>query len=188
MSRPDQPDVPLILPRLEGPALSMRAFRGDDVDAIREAGRDRLVPLITTVPEDADQEQALAFIRRQHDRLRRRAGYSFAIADADDVAIGQIGLWLRDERHGRASIGYWLRPSARGRGLAAAALAVLCDWACTLPQLNRLELYVEPWNEASWRTAERAGFVREGLMRSWQIVDGTPRDMYMYSLLTATQR
>ncbi len=66
-------------------------------------------------------------------------------------------------------------------------LGVLCDWARTLPQLNRLELYVEPWNEASWRTAERAGFEREGLMRSWQVVDGTPRDMYRYALLTAAR-
>jgi len=49
--------------------------------------------------------------------------------------------------------------------------------------MQHLELYVEPWNVGSWRTAEHAGFQREGLMRSWQELGGLRRDMYMYALL-----
>ena len=98
--------------------------------------------------------------------------------------VEQIGLWLQIENQGRASIGYWIRPSARKRGYATDAISALAGWARTLPQLHRLELYVEPWNEGSWRAAERAGFEREGLMRSWQPVGGVHRDMFMYSMLT----
>jgi RimJ/RimL family protein N-acetyltransferase len=58
-------------------------------------------------------------------------------------------------------------------------------WALTVLGVPRLELYAEPWNEASIRTAESAGFVREGLLRSWQEVAGKRRDMYMYSLLNS---
>lgn len=47
---------------------------------------------------------------------------------------------------------------------------MLSDWGLALPGVHRLELYVEPWNEGSWRTAERAGYTREGLLRSWQQV------------------
>ena len=50
-----------------------------------------------------------------------------------------------------------------------------------LPGIDRLELYVEPWNVASIRTAERARFRREGMLRSWRCVGGQPKDMYMYS-------
>ena len=50
--------------------------------------------------------------------------------------------------------------------------------------LDRLELYVEPRNEGSWRAAEQAGYRREGLMRAWGRVAGEPRDMFMYSQLT----
>ena len=56
-------------------------------------------------------------------------------------------------------------------------------WGLSLPEIHRLELYVEPSNEGSWRAAERAGYVREGLLRSWQPVGGHRRDMYMYSRL-----
>ena len=42
---------------------------------------------------------------------------------------------------------------------------------------------MEPWNEASIRIAEQAGFRQEGLLRSWQEVGGERKDMLMYSLL-----
>ncbi|TFC54083.1 N-acetyltransferase [Cryobacterium sp. TMT2-15-1] len=94
--------------------------------------------------------------------MHTRTGYSFAIADENDVAVGQIGLCVEHECHGCVSVGYWIRPSARNRGYAADAIDAVVDWARTLGQLHRLELYVEPWNEGSWRAAERAGFQREG--------------------------
>jgi ribosomal-protein-alanine N-acetyltransferase len=75
--------------------------------------------------------------------------------------------------------------SARGRGAAGHAVAAIARWAFTGLRIPRLELYVEPWNQASIRTAERAGFRREGLLRSWQEVGGQRRGMYMYSLLPA---
>lgn len=44
-----------------------------------------------------------------------------------------------------------------------------------------VELYIEPWNTASVRTAEKAGFVREGILRSHQEIDGMRRDMLLCS-------
>lgn len=46
-----------------------------------------------------------------------------------------------------------------------------------------MELYVEPWNEGSWKTAENCGYMREGLLRSWEEIGGVRKDMYMYSRL-----
>ncbi|MFB7252541.1 hypothetical protein [Microbacterium sp. NPDC056234] len=42
------------------------------------------------MPTTTDEAEVLAFIERQHERLRDRAGYAFAIADSDDKAIGHI--------------------------------------------------------------------------------------------------
>ncbi len=38
---------------------------------------------------------------------------------------------------------------------------------------------------ASIRTAERARFQREVLLRSWQLVGGQPKDMFVYSRIRA---
>ena len=176
--------LPKQLPVLVHGQVRLRAFRGTDVEIVLSAGADPLIPLITTVPTSGRREDALAYIERQHERLASGAGYSYAIAETvTDEAVGQIGLWLHDYRHGRASIGYWIAPSQRRRGHATAAIRAVSGWAFTLPGIARLELYVEPWNEGSWRAAERAGFRREGLLRSWQAVGQERRDMYMYSML-----
>src|ERR1700761_1998572 len=160
----------------------LRPFTLADFGAVREASGDSYIPLITTVPAAFTEDEGHRFIERQLSRAAQGTGYSFAIADAGtDRGVGQVGLWLKDLGEGRASIGYWVVRSARGRRAAASALQALALWALDDLQVPRLELYVEPWNMASIKTAERAGFQREGLLRSWQEVGGTRKDMYMYA-------
>lgn len=167
-------------PCIEGHVVRLRDFRTDDVALVVSASADPVIPLITTVPAAADEEAAQQYIARQNTRLTSGVGYAYAIARTlDDVAIGYIGLTHLEE--GRASIGYWIGSDHRGRSYAAVALRLLGDWALADLALPRLELYAEPWNEASIRTAEAAGFEREGLMRSWRSVGGARRDMWMYS-------
>ncbi len=47
----------------------------------------------------------------------------------------------------------------------------------------RLHLFVEPWNVASARTAEAAGFRREAFLRGWERIDGEQRDAESFALL-----
>ena len=172
------------MPRLDAGGFVLRAFDFDDAPLVREAAADPFIPLITTVPPNGTAEEIRAFIARQHNRSATGQGYSFAIAERHtDRAVGQIGLWLDNIRHGRASIGYWIVASQRRRGIAATALRAITEWGFSLPEVDRLELYVEPWNTGSWRTAEGAGYEREGLLRGWQEIGGVRRDMFMYALL-----
>jgi ribosomal-protein-alanine N-acetyltransferase len=176
--------APLVLPTLVGDAVRLRAFSPADLPLVREATTDPLIPLITSVPAFGDDAACLAYLARQADRLATGVGYAFAVADrTTDVAVGHAYLGLRDLDLGRAAAGYWVAGSHRGRGLAADALRTLVRWALTVPGVDRVELYVEPWNVASARTATNAGFVREGLLRSWQAVGGERRDMDMYAVV-----
>ncbi len=172
------------LPLLAASPFVLRGFREDDLPAVREAAADPVIPRVSSVPSPYDDRAGRRYLRTQQRRLRDGFGYSFAIAEeAGDRAVGSLGVWLRDLDRGRVSIGYWVVPSARGRGAASGALAQAARWTLTELAVPRLELYVEPWNEPSLRTAERAGFVREGLLRSWEAVAGERRDMWMFSLL-----
>jgi [ribosomal protein S5]-alanine N-acetyltransferase len=74
-------------------------------------------------------------------------------------------------------------PSARGRGVATAALTALTRFAWTIPGLYRIELYIEPWNTSSIRAAERAGYEREGPLRSHQEIGGHRSDMLLYTII-----
>lgn len=176
----------LIVPTLAAGPFRLRPFTLADIDAVREAASDPHIPLITTVPAAFTKDEGRRFIERQWSRAEQGTGYSFAIADASTGrAVGQVGLWLTDLDEGRASVGYWVVRSARGRRTAASAVLALTQWAHHELQIPRLQLYVEPWNTASIMTAEKAGFRREGLLRSWQEVGGTRKDMYMYARLAS---
>lgn len=176
--------LPTLLPVLHRPPVTLRAFEDRDAPVVAAASRDPLIPLITTVPSTDAAEDLRAYIGRQHDRLKSGHGYSFAVADvASGEAVGQIGLWTLDAAAGRATTGYWIAPESRRRGYARAALAAVTDWAFTIDEIARVQLHVEPWNEASWRAAESCGYQREGLLRSWQLIGDERKDMYVYSVV-----
>ena len=166
-------------PLAAGPVV-LRRFRPGDTDMVRDLATDPYVPLIGSLPAHADDDQAAAWIDRQHARWTDGIGFSFAVADAtDDQALGTIGLHLHDLGEGRATAGYAVAPRARGRGVATAALTALTAFAWSVPGLHRVALHVEPWNTASLRTAERSGYLREGVLRSYTVIGGSRCDMVL---------
>jgi [ribosomal protein S5]-alanine N-acetyltransferase len=162
----------------------LRQFCAADLPMIQEMSTDPYVPLIGTLPPNASRQQAQGYLDRQRGRLPEGTGFSFAIAEAaTGRGLGGIGLWLAGLDQGRATAGYSVTPSARGRGVAAAALTALTSFAWTIPAIHRIELYIEPWNAGSVKTAEQAGFEREGLLRSHQEIGGRRRDMLLYAVI-----
>ncbi len=149
-----------------------------------DLSQDPYVATVGSLPLHATHEEALAWIERQQQRHVEGTGFSFSIADAEtDRSVGNIGLWIQGLETGRARIGYGVAPGSRGRRVASDALCVLTTFAWAIPQLHRLELYIEPWNTASIRTGERAGFEREGLLRSHEEIGGERRDMFLYAAI-----
>jgi ribosomal-protein-alanine N-acetyltransferase len=178
-------EPPLHVPTLTSGPVALRPFDLSDLPLIRRASSDHSITLITSVPPAYSDDEGRAFIERQHELASGGHGFSFVIAEADDphVGVGSIGLWLREIESGRASIGYWLTDEARGRGLAGWALRGVVRFAVTELAIPRLHLFVEPWNVASARVAEFAGFTKEALLRGWQRLDGAQHDADCYVLL-----
>lgn len=176
---------PLRVPTLTSGAVVLRPYAQSDIGLVSTASADPLIPPITSVPRVYSDEAGRAFIDRQHQRAIDGDGYSFVIAEAatPERAIGSIGLWLHEIESGRASVGYWLVEAARGRGLAARALRTLAAFAFEELAIPRVHLFVEPWNVASARTAEAAGFRREATLRGWERIDGEQRDADCFALL-----
>ncbi|QOR71980.1 GNAT family N-acetyltransferase [Ruania alkalisoli] len=164
-------------------SVLLRPWRASDAHLVAEFAADSYIPTIGSVPERVDDDGAAAWISRQLARAEQGTGYSFAVADKQtDRAVGHAGLSLRSDS-GRAVGGYAISPQCRGRGYAKDALIALTGFGWSIQALHRIELYIEPWNVASLRTAERAGYLREGVLRSHQEIDGVRRDMTLYAAL-----
>jgi len=77
---------------------------------------------------------------------------------------------------------------ARGRGIASRALRLVSAWALDELGVGRLQLHADVENVPSQRVAERAGYVREGVVRGWIEMRGERRDHLVYSLLPRDER
>lgn len=154
----------------------------EDVDAIlpafvdpelREAGnlpafdREGLVASLAEMPALAEKGRLLAL----------------AALDAETgEVLGGGTLHHLDAERGVVEIGYFVLPHARGRGVATTVARLLAEHAFSLG-IERVAAYVNVGNTPSERVLERAGFTREGVVRSLPVPDGRRVDKTLFSLL-----
>lgn len=168
---------------LRGGGVALRTWREDDVAAIAEMSRDPDTVRYTSVPEAFDEDDARIWLALQPARLAAGDGVAFAVTEPpDDRPLGAIGVRVLHGR-GIAEVGYHVAAAARGRGLATAALRLVSRWAFQSLPIGRLQLTTHEDNPASQRVAEKAGYTREALLRSWADQRGTRVDLVMWSLL-----
>ena len=96
--------------------------------------------------------------------------------------LGGGTLHHLDAERAIVEIGYFVLPHARGRGVATTVARLLAEHAFSLG-IERVAAYVNVGNVASERVLERAGFTREGVVRSLPVPDGRRVDKTLFSLL-----
>ena len=100
--------------------VRLRPFAAGDLSLVAELAADPYIPLIGTVPATFTAAAGLAYLERQHQRLRDGLGWSFAIADREtDRAVGGAGLWLNAVRRPRPGTRWRRRTGASGYATAA---------------------------------------------------------------------
>lgn len=157
-----------------------------DTALVGEASRDTDVVRFTDITSDMDHGTALAWIGRRLDGWVRGWRVPLVIEAGDD-AVGYMNLRI-DRGRSVGEIGYWLLATSRGRGVMRDAVRAISSWAFDALHLGRVQATVQPANHASLRTLERAGFIREGLLRSSDVLKGQRFDHVMLSLLPTDPR
>lgn len=176
--------VPFPDPALADELVHLRPWSRADAATAHQATQDPLIPRFTRVPLNQSKEDILRFIEAREPARLAGAVLPLVIADArGDDLLGSISLMELDWEQRRGDIGFWLAPWARGRGIATRAVRLLSRWALQTLPLARLQMGIYPSNRASQRVAERCGFVREGVLRSFLDVAGRRHDLVVYSLL-----
>lgn len=96
---------------------------------------------------------------------------------------GCLGAGPFPAPHGCVEIGYVLAPPFWGRGLMTEAVRAAVDFLFRAAGVNRVQAHHFAGNEASGRVLEKAGFRREGLLRSRFWVRGQYRDAHAFAVL-----
>jgi RimJ/RimL family protein N-acetyltransferase len=137
----------------------------------------------TRVPSQPPPGFAATWLGRYLDGWRTGSRAGFAIEAHDGEFLG-LGMIVHLEWEGRqGEIGYVVAPAARGRGVATRTLRLLTDWAFDGLGLERIELWIDVENPGSERVAERVGYVREGVLRSYWFKEDIRGDFGIWSRL-----
>ena len=70
-----------------------------------------------------------------------------------------------------------------GRGYMIEAVQLVIPYSFETLRLHRIEAACIPANTRSVRVLEKAGFQREGLLRSYLRINGSWQDHYLYALI-----
>ncbi len=169
---------------------ALRPWRDSDLKALVAACQDPEIARWTRVPHPYGEADARRYLLQRFDAVHCGTSAPFAIVAAADLTelLGSISLMAPDWRHRRAEVGYWLSRPARGRGHATRAVRTICRWGFEAMGLERIDLLAATGNHGSQHVAERAGFTREAVLRSYMLAKEGRQDMVAFGLLASERR
>ena len=176
-------------PLVDGPT-ALRAWRDADLQPLVTACQDPEISRWTRVPFPYGPSDARNYLLQRHDALHAGASAPFAVVRAEDrdQLLGSISLMRFSWKNARAEVGYWLAREARGQGHITRAVRLITNWGFVHLGLQRIELVAATANPASQRVAERCGFTREAVLRSYMVSKTGRDDMVAFGLLASDVR
>ncbi len=179
---------------LTGSRVTLRFPRYSDYQAwaaLRRESRNFLEPWEPRWTINELERSAWRQRLRQYALDRRRGdGQAFLIfirqtgALAGGISIGNIRRGVAQSGH----IGYWMGERYAGQGIMGEALMLLITHCFEGLGLHRIEAACIPQNKRSVRVLEKAGFAREGLLRSYLQINGAWQDHVLFSLIDEDYR
>lgn len=125
-----------------------------------------------------------SYIRRCLETPPHRARTYVLQGRKDSVIRGAFDL-RQPDRH-RLEFGFVLASPWWGQGLMTEALTEVVRWGLSQPAIFRIGSVCDVDNVGSARVMEKAGLVREGVLRQWLVhpnVSKAPRDCFSYALV-----
>jgi len=126
-----------------------------------------------------DDTAALQLIEKFNNDAADDMAYGFVLKDKHNSHYLGFGFLNNINRtHKFCNLGYWIDNQATGRGYATLATQKLIEFGIHKLGLKRIELVIEPHNNASIRVAQKVGCQNEGLLKNriWG-----EKDAYMYA-------
>lgn len=169
-------------------SILIRPYREADAPLLYAAVRESIPEASQWLPwchENYSIEESRQFVSSREIASQGDEWYSFAVFYKDGQRfLGGVGLNFINRVHQVANLGYWVRSSETGKGVASRAARLAAQFGFAQLGLHRIEILAALPNLASQRVAERAGAVREGVLRKRLLIRGVPHDAVLFSLVS----
>lgn len=170
--------------KIVGQRINLRKLKKSDAVSIYQNVKARRICRYTHIPYPYKLQYAEDFIRKSHQRIRKKTAYELGIElKQTHQIIGMMSLMHIDSDNRNGEVGYWLGKKYWGQGFAKEALGLILDFG--FKELNLVKIYARVMhpNIASSELLETCGFQYEGRMRKNTLKDGEWLDDLRYSIL-----
>lgn len=171
--------------RLETDRLLLRPFVMEDAPGCFSAwmGNVEVTEYLTWPAHNTleETEEVLAYWIRGYENP---ASYHWLIVLKDtNEPVGNISVVHHDDAIDEVHIGYVLSPDFWGQGIMAEALSRLITFFFDEVGARRIESMHAVGNEKSGRVMEKAGMVKEALLRDGDLSNKGRRDAVVYAII-----
>lgn len=168
--------------------IVLRKYRLDFAPLLFEAGAEsrggefsRWMPWCG---ENYSIQESETFIKHSLAAWENSTEFNCAIFDAEtNEFLGGVGLNQFNTQHDFVNLGYWIRVSKQNRGTASAATRALAKAAFEDLPINRIEILAAIENIPSQKVAEKAGAIREGVLRKRLLIGKRLHDGVLFSFV-----
>jgi len=167
---------------LKGQGFTLRRWYKEDAELLQKhADNPNVYSFLTDrFPHPYTRDVAINWINLM---LQQEPLLIFVIAVEDNL-IGVIGIEMRDDVYRKAPLlGYWLAEEYWGRGIMTEVVKLVAGYAFENLDIVRLQSGVLANNPGSMRVLEKAGFLKEGVLRNNIIKNGVVMDEYIYGMV-----
>lgn len=133
---------------------------------------------------DYSENQNLLWYVAYPKNWKRQIEFPFAVIEKNTGRyIGECVLNHINHMHKVANVTYWIKKEYTGKGIATRAVKLIAGFGFQNLDMRRIEIFMEPENSASIKVAEKAGAVKEGILRNRILSNEISKDAILYSLI-----
>jgi ribosomal-protein-alanine N-acetyltransferase len=170
--------------KIETKRLVLREINESDVEGIYKVFSDPEVAKYDWFRPIVSKDDAIKFIKRYKEEFQAGEEITWGIELKDTKElIGICCLGDFDDGSRRAEIGYDIVQDKWNNGYATEAVEAIVKFGLREIDLNRIEAFITPGNDASVRVLEKLNFIKEGVVRERDLIKGKLEDGIIMSIL-----
>ena len=174
---------------LTGERVVLRPYRLADVEDVFAYASDADVAQQMEWAAHRDRDETVAHVQNCIDAYEKRVWSPFAVELRETGrVVGGIDLRIVSAGHRVGETGYVLSRAQWGKGVNLEMGRLVLAYGFDDVGLNRIQATCNVENRRSYRTLEKLGLLREGMLREFRIEKGIARDKFMYAILASEWR
>ena len=168
-------------PEIDLGDIVLREIEESDAhDYLYYMNHDDMEGFLTKENRPGNMDEAIKEVQYWGSLFPNKQSIYWAIAlKENNKMIGTAGFNSISFSHSRADISYDLSPEFWGKGVMLKSIKGILKFADENLEMVRIQATVITDNERSIKLLDRCGFVKEGLLKKYEIVDDQYRDYYM---------